>query len=72
MGRKPSFTTEDYADRIIAYLHNNPDMEVTTREIIRDVKGTNYRLADGLFLLALKNKVRPVFHAKGPTRWTLL
>ena len=40
------YTAQDYADRIVSYLHKHPG--VRTRDIIDEVRGTNYRLMEGL------------------------
>lgn len=56
MGRGKSYTITDYGDRIILYLHMKD--EATTEEILREVKGTDFRLVDGLLFLAMNQKVR--------------
>lgn len=49
MGTNPSYTTEDYAKRIVDYLKENG--KATTEKIMKEITGTNFRLIDGLFLL---------------------
>ena len=73
MGRKPSFSTEDYANRILAYLHDKQrdNEQVSTRDILREVTGTDYRLVDGLLWLIVNKKVRPTLSDMKPTKWTL-
>ena len=73
MGRKPSFTPEDYANRIFRYLHEKQERgeQVSTKDILREVTGTDYRLVDGLWWLTAKKKVRPTLEEMKPTKWTL-
>lgn len=71
MGRNPHFTNEDYANRIMAYLYEQPEYTATTERILRDVKGTDFRLMDGIVYLMIKNSIRPTFHHKNRTTWTV-
>lgn len=56
MGSRPSYTIEDYATRIELYLHTHSPAH--TERILRDVKGTDFRLVEGLLFLAMNKRVR--------------
>lgn len=71
MGRRQHYTTEDYANRILAYLSGFEDNTNTTERIIRDVTGTDYRLVDGIIYLMMENKIRPTFRKNKRTVWTI-
>lgn len=57
MGRGKSYKIEDYADRIVSFLSMKGG-EATTEELIKEVTGTDFRLADGLFYLAMRHRVK--------------
>jgi len=57
MGRGPSYSLEDFADRVANYLLSFTE-PVRTEQIIKEVRGTDTRVADGLLWLALNQKVK--------------
>lgn len=69
MGRGPSYTVENYADRILLYLYSKKEGK-TTQEIMKEVKGTDYRIIEGLFFLYDKEDVSAQATKYGIT-WSL-